>query len=319
MSKKYKTKTRTKKIVAAIVAGVLAIAALAGIIALFRPNTKDEKIKINPAFSVGALDESGAYEKSESTLYTKDAFAAEGLETKVDFDATISYQLFYYDENVEFLSASGTLNVNHVAELPEGTEYARVMIMPDWTGVEVEDQEIGALDKSKYTSQIEFWVNNPDYVEVEEETEDKLTELVIDTEHFGAFPSKETFGEYASTYTDSTNNNTFGEDSSLFAAKDAICYKPMQLDAGKYELCFADCAYIESIKSSSQYAGVAVMYDEDGEFVSAFDNQYFEGIELSDGLYTATWLQIEVSEDVANVVFAIPSHIAPYASIRPVK
>lgn len=201
MSKKYKAKNRTKKIVAGIVAAVVAIAALAGIIALFRPNTKDEKIKINPAFSVGALDESGAYEKSESTLYTKDAFAAEGLETKVDFDATISYQLFYYDENVEFLSASGTLNVNHVAELPEGTEYARVMIMPDWTGVEVEDQEIGALDKSKYTSQIEFWVNNPDYVEVEEETEDEDENATKTTQFTQLFKMPDTSGvNLAGTY-----------------------------------------------------------------------------------------------------------------------
>ena len=171
MAKKYKAKNRTKKIVAGIVAVVLAIAALAGIIALFRPNTKDEKVEIKPAFSVGALDENGKYKKSDSTLYTKEAFDAEGLEAQLKFDATISYQFFYYDEDVEFLSSSGTLNVNHVAVLPEGAEYARIMIMPDWTGVEVADQEIGALDKSKYTSQIKFLVNNPNYVE--EETEDE--------------------------------------------------------------------------------------------------------------------------------------------------
>ena len=234
MSKKYKAKNRTKKIVAGIVAAVVAIAALAGIIALFRPNTKDEKIKINPAFSVGALDENGAYEQSDSTLYTKDAFDAEGLETKVAFDATISYQLFYYDENVDFISASGTLNVNYVAELPEGAEYARVMIMPDWTGVEVEDQEIGVLDKSKYTSQIEFWVNNPDYVEVEDgdegsETSNKWTHenLEIYSEYWGRQP-----GSYVQ---DGGEPNYFEMDSlSEFAAT----FKPVSMKAGDYYVCF---------------------------------------------------------------------------------
>lgn len=274
MSKKYKTKTRTKKIVAGIVAGVLAIAALAGIIALFRPNTKDEKIKINPAFSVGALDESGAYEKSESTLYTKDAFAAEGLETKVDFDATISYQLFYYDENVEFLSASGTLNVNHVAELPEGTEYARVMIMPDWTDVDEDEQVISWYDVNKYVNQLKLTITNPDYVEVEDgdeggETSNKWTHenLEIYSEYWGCHPG--------------TNVQDGGEPNYLkldIGGPGAAPFKPVSMKAGDYYVCFTTndiitgpssyiCSFMYKNESGDGYEGK--FHQSFGEFIES--------------------------------------------------
>lgn len=318
MSKNYRKKNTMKKVIAGIVAAVLGVGLIAGIVALTRPNTKDEKIQIKPSFSVGALDENGKYEKSESTLYTKDAFAAEGLEAQLTFDATISYQFFYYDEDVEFLSSSGVLNVNNVATLPEGAEYARVMIMPDWTGVDVVDQEIGLLDISKYTSQIKFLVNNPDYVE-DEKTEEKLTELVIDTEHFGVYPSKTTFGEYADTY-EVQPSYILSAESGGMSPKTVVCFKPMQLEAGKYAFCYANCSFMEGCKEASLYAGICAMYDNDGNFVSALDDQFFEDLTLSDdGFYTASWLQFTVTEDVANVVIAIANDYVPYFSIRPVK
>lgn len=162
MSKKFKKNTKTALIW--ILVGVLVIASLAVIIALTRTNTEDERVEIKPAFAIGGLDDAGKYVDTDKTLYTKDAFACEGLEVKLNFDATISYQVFYYNEDEEFISASETLTATHTATLPEGAEYARLVVSPDWTGVEVEDQEITTLSKTKYTSQLKILVANENYV-----------------------------------------------------------------------------------------------------------------------------------------------------------
>lgn len=186
MAKKYKAKNRTKKIVAGIVAGVLAIAALAGIIALFRPNTKDETIEINPKFTTGALSATtGKYTETEASLYTKDVFDATGLQVEVDFDATVSYQLFYYDEDGAFLAASAVLTENHTAVLPEGTDGARMVITPDWTDVDEDEQVIAWYDVNKYVDQLKLTITNPDYVE--EETEDEKETATKTTQFTKAF------------------------------------------------------------------------------------------------------------------------------------
>ena len=234
MSKKYKTKTRTKKIVAGIVAAVVAIAALAGIIALFRPNTKDKTIEINPKFTTGALSATtGKYTETEASLYTKEVFDATGLQVEVDFDGTVSYQLFYYDEDGAFLAASAVLTENHTAVLPEGTDGARMVITPDWTDVDEDEQVIAWYDVNKYVDQLKLTITNPDYVEVEDgdeggETSNKWTHenLEIYSEYWGCHPG---------TYVQDGGEPNYLE---LDAGANAATFKPVSMKAGDYYVCF---------------------------------------------------------------------------------
>lgn len=169
MSKYYKRKNRkTGKIVAFILTFVLLCGVIAGFVWWVNaPNTTDKKIVITPEYNVGALDSSGAYAKSDKSIYTRDAFDCSGLEVNVAFDSTLTYKLYFYDADNAFISATAGYKTNVVAELPTSATTARIMITPDWTDVDSFNQIITSDNIEFYASQIQVIVDNPNYVEKE--------------------------------------------------------------------------------------------------------------------------------------------------------
>lgn len=118
-------------------------------------------VEVHPSFEKGGLDEYGRYVKSDSTLYTKEAFACDGLEIKIDFDNTINYEVFYYTETDEFISSSGLLSEHLFAELPENAVFARIEITPDWKALKITEtkkQVIHWYDVNKYAKQLKIKV-----------------------------------------------------------------------------------------------------------------------------------------------------------------
>lgn len=112
---------------------------------------QNDTIKVGLNYNVGGLDDTtGKYVKDESRIYTKDRFACYGLNTKLEFDSTISYQVFYYDINDNFISASEVLTFGITSVVPRNGAYARIEITP----LDDEDGKITRLEKREYSSQL---------------------------------------------------------------------------------------------------------------------------------------------------------------------
>lgn len=112
---------------------------------------QNDTIKVSLSYNVGGLDDTtGKYVKDESRIYTKDRFACYGLNTKLEFDSTINYQVFYYDINDNFISASEVLTSGITSVVPRNGAYARIEITP----LDDEDGKITRLEKREYSSQL---------------------------------------------------------------------------------------------------------------------------------------------------------------------
>ena len=167
--KKFKIKKKTWKTICAIaLATVVVVGATAGIANLANTN-EDGYEKVAVKYEIGGLTSNGKYEESEKTLYTKAGFNVEDktVFVDIDFDATVQYQLFYYNENDEFLSATEVMTVDYTAEAPEGAVTCRVEITPVWSeDTEKDNQKVTWLNKGGFTDQLKLNVKD---VEVEEE------------------------------------------------------------------------------------------------------------------------------------------------------
>ena len=154
------TSKRTwRKILSIGLAILMIAAAIFGIVKLSQ-KMKDETKKITPTFAVGALGEDGKYIKdSKSSLYTKDSFEAKGLEVILDFDANITYEVFWYDAQGNFVKSSGDLNKGTSFYAPIN-HTARIEVTPIWDNdLYEEDRVIKWYEKFEYTKQLEIRVD----------------------------------------------------------------------------------------------------------------------------------------------------------------
>ena len=129
---KRKIKINWKNIISFVLVGALLFGVVAGLSSIFG---KDTKTISSMAFAVGSINEQGNYEKSDLSIYTKDMFACQGLSIEPDFEATGAYQVFFYDEDKNFIGATD------IMEAEEGVykksndfayaKYCRIVITPD--------------------------------------------------------------------------------------------------------------------------------------------------------------------------------------------
>ena len=92
-----------------VVLSCLVIVALLAIILGFTSSDskvdKDGRVEVDLSWEVGALNTTGKYLEADDKLYNKTAFKCKGLTVKLDFDANVKYQIFYYNEDEVFISS----------------------------------------------------------------------------------------------------------------------------------------------------------------------------------------------------------------------
>ena len=179
-------KHKTKQTLKTILLGALGIGAIVGVASgintLVEKNDTELKT-IHPTFSVGGLNEAdGKYELSDKTLYTKDAFECQGLQIKLAFDNYIDYQVFFYEDDGDFISASSVISGNQEINVPLFATHARLELTPNWDEMgedyaKEKDQVIKWYEVTKYTPQIEVKVNKEQLsiVEMIESNEHEIT------------------------------------------------------------------------------------------------------------------------------------------------
>lgn len=100
-------------------------------------------------YQVGALDETGAFMKNAGSFVSKDFYDVDGLSVKVDEDAEVSYQLYFYDAEENFISATNNFGVTYNGTIPEDAELFKIVINP------TNDDDISTFDIIKYESDVE--------------------------------------------------------------------------------------------------------------------------------------------------------------------
>ena len=155
-------KRKTKQTLKMVALGVVGLGAIAGVGTLIGRNADEELKTIHPTFEVGGLnDTDGKYEESKKTIYTKDAFECQGLEFALDFDNNIKYQVFYYESDGDYISATEVLEGNQDLQVPLSATHARMEITPIWkSDVKEKDQEIKWYQVAKYSTQLDIKVND---------------------------------------------------------------------------------------------------------------------------------------------------------------
>lgn len=147
-----KSKKTWKNILVVGLATITFIGAIVGLSTLFKKNEEPTK-EIRPSYAIGGLTEQGAYLDTEESIYTKDAFECKGLNVKVAFDNNISYRIFFYDFNDNFVNATEKLTTNYSEETDLFVKSARIVITPN------EDSKISWYEINGYSKQLTISVN----------------------------------------------------------------------------------------------------------------------------------------------------------------
>lgn len=151
-----KAKQVGKAGIVAGVAAVLAVAALGvSIAANVRVSDKETTQALgSSAFSIGQLDDTTGKlltgeSEDKSGLYTAKYYKSENLEIKLKEEATIKYQVNYYDENKEFLSMKEFTTDYVATDAPETAKYVKIEIIP----MEDDDDTVSFFEQGGYVGQ----------------------------------------------------------------------------------------------------------------------------------------------------------------------
>ena len=149
---------RWKEVICFVLLAAIGIGAVVGISSALTNKTKTIS---SLAFERGAInEETGVYMESKTSIYTKDVFECQGLVIEPDFEATGTYQVFYYGEYKTFLGATepmkATAGVYERGDEFPIAKYARIVITPetpvDDDGKVEEDFKIHWYNKLTYAN-----------------------------------------------------------------------------------------------------------------------------------------------------------------------
>ena len=146
-----RNKTKINVILAAIIVlGVMIIGAFSKI------DTLQVNRKLTSSdYQVGAISvETGKVIESKQSFISKDLFEVEGSEIKVNEDSTVSYKVFFFDEDKTFISATDSLTVDFDAEndIVEGAKYFKIQITP--APIDGEPVVCELLNRGRYVNQL---------------------------------------------------------------------------------------------------------------------------------------------------------------------
>lgn len=203
-----KVKIKTKKLITKIVSVVLVVATVVGLGSLVSHCVRnkvddDGRVKVNLSYEIGGLTAYGKYKETDASIYTKKAFECDGLNIVMAFDNNISYEVFFYDENDDFMYSSGVKETYFNDKILDGVSHARIAITPKWSNdVDDDDKKINIFQISKYAKQLTVRV-------YEKQKEVKTYGEILDEE--AMFVNAAYMGQ--GTYSITSEVNTFRESS----------------------------------------------------------------------------------------------------------
>lgn len=156
MSELYRHKKSDKiKWIITLLVGLAIVGAIVGLFIKLDRQTTTTTIG-GEAYSIGTIDETGEYAEGDTSIYLRNAITTDGLKCELAKDAKIKYQIFYYDKDGNFISASEELTADFDGtEIPETAETAKIVITPTAD----EDGKVSVMEVLGYASQLTVTVN----------------------------------------------------------------------------------------------------------------------------------------------------------------
>ena len=146
-------KNKTKLVIAFILIAVLAAGLIAVAVNLNNQITTSTVSSLE--YRIGGIDEEGTLDTDVVTsIVTKNYVTVDGLEIELNEDAKVTYQVFFYDEDREYVSASeANLSTTFSGSVPETAKFCKIVIKPTI------DPEVSWTEISKYAGMVTVTTN----------------------------------------------------------------------------------------------------------------------------------------------------------------
>ena len=152
--------SKFQKTILLVVVVMLSIVCVASLTRLKKVDTTRDLGQNVAIWRVGALDDEGAFEKAEDSIVTRNYYGVNGLTLDLTEEAEenndITYQLFYFDEDEEYVSASTILTADAdstTLSVPETAKYFKVVIYP------ANDEKITLFEINDYAKMLLITIN----------------------------------------------------------------------------------------------------------------------------------------------------------------
>ena len=151
-----------------LVIGLLAALGIGAVVGIGAALTAKTETVSALKFERGAIDSTGAFVESDTSIYTADYIECQGLRIEPDFDATGTYQVFYYNSNKQFVAATDVMNTSEKPVYDKGNtfaiaKYCKIVITPetpkDNDGYVVEDYKIKFYEVAGIAGKFNITVN----------------------------------------------------------------------------------------------------------------------------------------------------------------
>ena len=152
--KKRMSASNIKWIITFVLIAMLSVAVIFAFVKIDK-NEKTKTLGTNSfTYAIGLLDAEGEYEQGTSSIYMKDYYSVDGLTIEIEDKATITYKLFFYDENNDFIDMTSDLSLSYdSSSTPATAEYFRIMITP------TNDAEVSFFEIDDYAEQLTVSIN----------------------------------------------------------------------------------------------------------------------------------------------------------------
>lgn len=152
--KKHKTADAVKWVVVFL----LVIGLIGAVVTLFVMLDRQTTVtKIGAeAYTIATLDDSGEQTDGDTSIVTRNAVTTDGLKVAIADDATVTYALYFYDADGEFVSKTADLSADFDGStIPENAESAKIVITP----MADEDGKVTLTEVLGYAAQVTVTVN----------------------------------------------------------------------------------------------------------------------------------------------------------------
>lgn len=126
--KRHKASDMVKWVVIFLIAIGLIGAVVALFILLDRQTTVTEIGA--EAYTIAALDDNGEQTDGDASIVTRSAFTTDGLQVELEDGATVTYTLYFYGADDEFISKTAALSKDFDGDIPDNAETAKIVITP---------------------------------------------------------------------------------------------------------------------------------------------------------------------------------------------
>lgn len=108
------------------------------------------------AYTIAALDDSGEQTDGDTSIVTRNAVTTDGLTVTIADDATVTYALYFYDADGEFVSKTADLSADFDGSaIPENAETTKIVITPTAD----EDGKVDLTEVLGYAGQVTVTVS----------------------------------------------------------------------------------------------------------------------------------------------------------------